>query len=259
MIKLELMDQISMIQRGLDIIKETIEKDTDDHTKVVKPTPPPTQIIQEGKDPKKNLPKEKIEKDTDHTDHTVNLEDFNIYEIIENMISESELDNVLGEKPHKKTVEILDETKVISDKFCVNIETLYPGDYSGPGVKMPINTNIKKIEDIEYVDIFDGGGEFILKYTPNGEHLKLYPNRVMINRSNLDVFTFNTDENSLYRNDYFRTSFQKSHYWELQPFIEYNSDGTVKSKIFKKGDFELEYIDSDGESIGIELENINFQ
>lgn len=252
-----ILKELDRLQKGINNIKKEIEKSESDREAL------------------KNIKNEGIDISDFKSKTLFDNNEYGVHGIIKNLIENSELDDLFGDvKSESKSeskykskpgVEVIDRGKVISDKFCIHVETLYSAKYEIDGdktiIKMPINTNIKKVEDIEYIstdnDDIDNS-KFIIKHTPSGESLDLFINVTKTRKNEDDIFVFNTDENCLYEKTFLRTIFRKSKYWESKPFIEYNSDGTVKSQNFNKGDLELVYINGKGELIQIPFENVIF-
>lgn len=250
----EILEELGKLQKGINVIKQKIEgqeKQTPDFGSGKEFFT----IKKDFDDPLDDFSEDKLH-DTDSIDLKSS------YDIIKEIIDNSDIEDLFSGVKYDKNksgVEVIDRGKVISDKFCVYVETLYSAKYERDGDKtsimIPINTNIKKVEDIEYIDT---DSKFIIKHIPSGESLDLFINVMRTRKGEDDIFVFNTDENCLSEKPFLRTIFRKSEYWESKPFIEYNSDGTVKSQNFNKGDLKLEYINEKGESIQIPFENITF-
>lgn len=239
--------ELDRLQEGINNIKKKIEKSESD------------------KEALENIKNEGIDIGDFKSKTLFDNNEYGVHGIIKNLIENSELDDLFGNVKSKSGVEVIDRGKVISDKFCIHVETLYSAKYEIDGdktiIKMPINTNIKKIEDIEYISTDNNdidNTKFIIKHIPSGESLDLFINVMKTRTNEDDIFVFNTEEGDLYNHEFLRTLFRKSEYWEVQPFIEYNSDGTVKSQNFNKGELELVYINGKGELIQIPFENIIF-
>jgi len=172
--------------------------------------------------------------------------------IILDLIKEVNLDELLSSKGDEGTKEWngkewvtnsrTDESfKVISDKFLVGINS---------------ESSIRLGDDVR----------FYLEYLPCGEKIELFYNKKKSENSESSGFImFNTDENTLYENEYLRTLFRKSEHWKVYPFIEYNSDGTIYKQRMTLDNFRLtmfyfffDETDDRNEEVVIDLKDINF-